>query len=690
VAPAPDPQPFAAEVPPRRLFYYNAGFLRDRGLRRILQLAGHSLHLGLPKAGDGVVVWGRSPYAHRGETIAARKGLPLTRVEDAFLRSLRPGRLGEVPLGLIIDPVGVHFDSASPSRIETFLSSHPLDDSNLLSRAKDGIARIRALDLSKYNIHDSSLPLPDPGYVLVIDQTWGDASIRHGQASASTFQEMLACARLEHPKARIVIKSHPETVLGLRRGHFGPADQDDRTTFLSTNVSPWALLDGAIAVYTVSSHLGFEAICAGHRPRVFGQPFYAGWGLTQDEMPPPRRHRNLTRSQIFAAAMILAPTWYDPCRDQLCTFEAAVDQLEATTRAYRQDRHGHVAYGMRRWKRERLQAVFGREKPVAFASTPAAALHLARKSGRSLMVWASKVPPEWESGPIPFWRVEDGFLRSRGLGADLIAPLSLVADDLGIYYDPGRESRLERLIQAPPLPGGLDRAAKLRALIVANHLSKYNLAGNLPYLPDGYRILVPGQVEDDASILRGTGRVRGNLELLRAARAAHPSAVLIYKPHPDVEAGLRPGALSETALSGLADVIAPQADAITLIEAVDEVWTMTSLLGFEALLRGKKVTCLGAPFYAGWGLTQDQMQVPQRRLRAPDGHPLPRPSLDHLVHAALIAYPRYFDPVSQRPCPPEVVVTRLATGQLPKPGPANRLLAKLQGSLASHAWLWRR
>ena len=116
---------------------------------------------------------------------------------------------------------------------------------------------------------------------------------------------------------------------------------------------------------------------------------------------------------------------------------------------------------------------------------------------------------------------------------------------------------------------------------------------------------------------------------------------------------------------------------------------MTSLLGFEALLRGKKVTCLGAPFYAGWGLTTDLGPVPERRLRAADGHPLPRPSLTHLVHATLIAYPRYYDPVSQRPCPPEVALHRLATGTIPKPGLPLRLLSKAQGALASYARLWR-
>ncbi|MFN7051474.1 MAG: capsular polysaccharide biosynthesis protein, partial [Gemmobacter sp.] len=211
-------------------------------------------------------------------------------------------------------------------------------------------------------------------------------------------------------------------------------------------------------------------------------------------------------------------------------------------------------------------------------------------------------------------------------------------------------------------------------------------------LPAGYRILVPGQVEDDASIRLGAGTIRTNHALLQAVRAAHPGAVVVFKPHPDVEAGLRPGALPADQLraEGLADVVAQNADPLALIAACDAVWTMTSLLGFEALLRGKPVTCLGAPFYAGWGLTRDLGPVPERRLRAADGHPLPRPDLLQLAHAALIAYPRYFDPLTRRPCPPEVAADRLAAGQIPHPGLANRLLAKAQGLLASRAHLWRR
>jgi capsular polysaccharide export protein len=81
--------------------------------------------------------------------------------------------------------------------------------------------------------------------------------------------------------------------------------------------------------------------------------------------------------------------------------------------------------------------------------------------------------------------------------------------------------------------------------------------------------------------------------------------------------------------------------------------------------------------------------VPERRRRAPDGHPLPRPDILHLIHAALISYPRYFDPISRRPCPAEVVVGRLASGPLPRPGLRLRLLAKVQGRFASYAHLWR-
>ncbi|MFU1476285.1 capsular polysaccharide biosynthesis protein [Roseovarius sp. C7] len=660
----------------RRVRYFNGGFLRQRHLRRIMALAGYPLSLGRPATGELIAVWGRSPYAARGEAMAAKTGAGLLRVEDAFLRSLFPGRAGEPPLGLVIDRTGIYFDSDGPSDLETLLREHPLDDTALLDRARAGIARMTEGHLSKYSGFDPESPCPDPGYVLVIDQTRGDASVTHGKADANSFREALYYAQEENPGARILIKTHPETTSGHRPGYFSAEDENARISLFSDEVSPWHLLEGAIGVYVVTSQLGFEAILAGHRPRVFGQPFYAGWGLTEDRHPLalPRRGRSLTRAQLFAAAMLLYPHWYDPCHDRLCSFEDTLATLEARARAWREDRHGWCAHGMRLWKRPSLQGMFGRHRRVIFDRSTA---------DRRQMVWAGKA----DAAPESALQLEDGFLRSRGLGAALTPPLSLALDDLGIYYDPSRPSRLERWIarRSDLRRDQARRAEDLRRRLVDLGLSKYN-QGDRPSLPDdlpqGRRILVPGQVEDDASIRLGAGEVATNLALLQAARAANPEAVLLYKPHPDVEAGLRPGKINDTDLDGLADAVVRDADPAALLAQVDAVWTMTSLMGFEALLRGLPVTCLGAPFYAGWGLTEDIGPVPDRRVA--------RPTLDGLVHATLIDYPRYCDPVTGEACPVEVVVERLATGKGLRPRPTLRALSKLQGVFASYAGLWRR
>ncbi len=657
------------DAPRQNLYVFNGGFLTQGRVRRILDLAGYDIKLGAPDGDDLVGVWGQSPTSPRGETIADRKGAGLVRVEDSFLRSVGLGRDGDSPIGLNIDRTGVHFDPNTRSDLEQILVEDPLDDTALLNRARAGIEAMRKDGISKYNRHDPAIAAPDPGYVLVIDQTRKDASIKASGCDSNSFREMLFFALTEHPAAKIIIKTHPETAAGHREGYFTKDDENERITLMDDPISPWALLDGAIAVYTVSSQLGFEAILAGHKPVVLGQPFYMGWGLTDDRKPLQRRQRNLTRAQLFAGAMILYPTWYDPFHDRLCSFEEALATLTVAARAWREDHKGWQAVDMRAWKRRPLQQFFGQHRPVRFGK-------VRQNDTRPIMGWGRQDI----AGHVA---VEDGFLRSRGLGADLIAPLSLVLDDVGIYYDASRSSRLEDILNTCDqlTKAERDRAEALTADIVAAGLSKYNLdAGPTPDLPEGRKILVPGQVEDDASIRFGTTEVTTNRDLLNATRAANPAAKIIYKPHPDVEAGLRPGALPEA--GEIADLVLADTDPIAALTAVDEVWTMTSLLGFEALLRGIDVTCLGMPFYAGWGLTDDRtMPIPRRSARL---------DLAGLVWGTLIAYPRYLDPVTKLPCPPEVVVDRLIHNDIPSPGKGNRLLAKLQGLMAGYAYLWRR
>jgi capsular polysaccharide export protein len=577
----------------------------------------------------------------------------------------------------MIDKRGLHFDPNRPSDLEHLLATHPLSDLDLLSLAEQSIDRLKRAHLTKYSAVDPTLAPPCSDYVLVIDQTKGDASVAASQANQSTFDEMLETAQRENPDRQILIKSHPEDRLGLRKGYYDARHLSDHVALMNTAISPWVLLDNAHSVYTVSSQLGFEAVLAGHRPIVFGGPFYAGWGLTQDHRAFPRRGRTLTAVQLFAAAMMIFPVWYDPYRDTLCDLDAVIDTLDAESRAWRDDRRGWIMHGISRWKRPHMMAFFGRHANVTFDKV--------RPIGTTPrhMHWASRSHDTVPGRTIT--HVEDGFLRSNGLGANLVPPLSLVLDDKGIYYDPTQTSTLEDIINATDqLPAhALKRTNALIEKITGGRLSKYNIGDTFPSVPtDRHRVLVPGQVADDASLKFGGGTIQTNLDLLKAARAHYPDAFLIYKPHPDVEAGLRKGNIPNAHLETIADLTLLKTDAIAAIENADEIFTMTSLLGFEALLRGKSVTCVGTPFYAGWGLTNDLVQTPERRKA--------KPTLQGLVHAALIDYPRYHDPVTNRPCSIEIAIDRLTKGHASKAGATTRIAAKLQGRLAPYTTFWRR
>jgi capsular polysaccharide export protein len=162
-------------------------------------------------------------------------------------------------------------------------------------------------------------------------------------------------------------------------------------------------------------------------------------------------------------------------------------------------------------------------------------------------------------------------------------------------------------------------------------------------------------VEDDRAVQAGGCGLVLNLDLLARVRRQAPNAYILYKPHPDVVAGHRRGAVRDSDCLRFADEVVGDLPIASLIAMVDEVHVNSSLTGFEALLRGKKVTTHGVPFYAGWGLTDDLGPVPARRTG--------RRTIDELVAATLLLYPRYFDPVTGLPCPAEVVVARLAAAE---------------------------
>jgi len=161
---------------------------------------------------------------------------------------------------------------------------------------------------------------------------------------------------------------------------------------------------------------------------------------------------------------------------------------------------------------------------------------------------------------------------------------------------------------------------------------------------------------------RATAGVKDNLDLLSRVRTANPDAFIVFRPHPDVDAGHRKGAIPDATARRLADLVQRGGSMATLIGEVDEIHTLTSLAGFEALLRGKRVVTYGSPFYAGWGLTEDKADDRGLLLRRSRNLPI-----ETLVAGALLVYSRYLDPVTRLRCGPEVLIDRLSDRSIWRP-----------------------
>ncbi len=651
-----------------RLGVLSAGIIRQRKIfapflepwGRLVSLSGMSAFGRTP---DAIVGWG---LKGRARMEAGQRRIPFLALEDGFIRSLGlPGRRDRL-LSLVIDPIGIYYDASRPSALE-----------QLIERVGDGLCpdlegvrtvmhEMVTAHLGKFNdtrdLTTRTLKIPsDVPLIVVVDQIQDDLSIAGGGASAETFLEMLETAQAEHPHACIVVKAHPRAGVNGRVGHLtelaprlGLPIVDGRTAFLS-------LARRASRIFTVTSHAGFEALMADIPVTCFGTPFYAGWGLTDDRRPCPRRKARPSLETLVWAAYCGYPTYRDPLFDRPSTVQMAV-RLAARARAHGQlNAKPSVTLGLGNGKLRQIRPFLdhGGGGCRTDRATPAA-LDRARRRGDQVVFWASgrasSLAPRARARGLDIAFAEDGFLRSVGLGRHYVAPASLVFDRTGIYYDCRGPSDLETLLERTKFSEALlsraqDVVGRLRTL----GLSKYNCGrrdrSRLGAPPgDGRtRILVPGQVEQDASVRCSAPLINTNLGLLARVRQDFPNAFIAYKPHPDIEFANRAKGLGTSAVLDHADVILDNMDPMTALRQTDEVATMTSQLGFEALVMGLTVHTYGGPFYAGWGLTKDRLTF-MRRTRTL--------TLEELVAGALILYPRYVDPVTGIPCDVEDIMER--------------------------------
>ena len=626
--------------------------------------------------------WGIKPSARMARFYANFTRSKVLYLEDGLLRSYFYGS-NSSRLSIVLDELGIYYDCNQTSALERLLNC----DKDLLSDCESFLIQARTAilthGLSKYN-HAPSLDkklLANPhsliecqgdiGYksknnylsdkykkILVVDQTFGDMSVKYGGATSQTFAEMLSAALAENPEATIYVKTHPEVSSGKKSGYLTSVKNSDRVVVLRDAVNPIDLIKQMDKVYVVTSGMGFEALMVGKPVVCFGVPWYAGWGLTDDRVIDStawsRRTRKRTVDELFAAAYIHYTRYLNPTTHQRGQITDVIDwlihQKKMANQVHGPQRKNRViGFGFRQWKAANLKPIFGlHQELVHFAKDISDLDSYQLREGESVLYWGARPPADLvdyvSDRKSRLLHVEDGFIRSVGLGSDLIRPLSLVMDQAGLYFDATRPSDLEIIFNSQEFTeDDLSRAVWVRQYIIDHEITKYNLEPRQvidwrPLAKGRSIILIPGQVEDDASIRLGCTTIQTNLDLLKAVRAEHPKAFIVYKPHPDVLSGNRKGRIALKEIAPWVNHIEAEVSIISCINACDEVHTMTSLSGFDALLRGKKVVTYGQPFYAGWGLTEDRAESPtafKRRQR--------KLTLEQLIAGALLHYPIYWD-----------------------------------------------
>ncbi|MDE3816062.1 capsular polysaccharide biosynthesis protein [Sinorhizobium meliloti] len=295
---------------------------------------------------------------------------------------------------------------------------------------------------------------------------------------------------------------------------------------------------------------------------------------------------------------------------------------------------------------------------------------LLRSRPTAVLVWGFKYPRFLRGFcrlfGFPFYYVEDGFVRSISLGSTRAAPASLIIDGGTLHYDARNPSDLEQTLQNYNFGADaalMERADRCIQMLLDLRVSKYNLGTQMDLETligpkTKRRVLVVGQVETDAAIAHGCDKPFNNNDLVRLAVSENPDAQVIYKPHPDTVHRKRAGASNPADVAHICELLETDVTPADALDTVDHVYTITSLMGFEALLRGIPVTCVGLPFYAGWGATDDRQTSIRRKRRL---------SPREIFAAAYLMHSLYYDPETGEPADLETVICRLIEMRDPRP-----------------------
>ena len=558
-------------------------------------------------------------------------------IEDGFVHSFGIKKKN-IPLTICFDNNGIYYDCKSNNDLREFFKEK-LSKKNAY-RAENIVRLWKEYSISKYNF-PSFIEPPSSPYILLIDQIFGDLSLYYGDVENDSFQRMFEFATNNWPDHKIVIKIHPDVINHKKKGCI------HSSYYLKPNVIVLGdvgqinkLIENSKAVCVVTSQVGFEALIYGKEVHVFGKPFYSGLGLTIDHAKN-NHDFEITLEQLVFSSLVKYQICIDPRTKKKCEIEEIMKYIFYLREASKFFGKNLDAINFTPWKARQINRFLypiNGERVKSFTRF--------KTKMKNIIVWGKNIRMDKYIPKVNnYISVEDGFIRSVGLGAELYPPLSLLFDKKGIHYDASRPSDLEYLLQNFNVNRNeIIRARRIIDLIIKLKISKYNLRlkkkMNLPSNILNKQIIgVLGQVETDNSIIYGVPDdtiSKTNFALVEQVRRDYPDAYIIYKPHPDTESGLRMRGSNDSSISKNADLIANKISVEDLFNEVDRVAVFTSLGGFEALLRGISVSTYGFPFYAGWGLTDDKLhnhKWAKRRTR--------KLTIEELTFITLAKYPFY-------------------------------------------------
>ena len=238
--------------------------------------------------------------------------------------------------------------------------------------------------------------------------------------------------------------------------------------------------------------------------------------------------------------------------------------------------------------------------------------YLVRLLTKGIVCWGCKYDYKDSLSIAIKEEVEDGFLRSVGLGVEKVMPMSLIVDGSSIHFDRNRVSTIKAMAYRRQQLGEelLRRSERCIAFIKNYDIDKYNISRS-PSLIELSKseeyVLVLGQVDSDASIRYACEVPITSNQLVYLAKMRHPFSKIIYRPHPEVVRELQTDQESFKNLKRIC-ILDDSGSSLTELLRADEikkVYTISSLSGMESLFYNKEVYVYGSPFYSGWGLTND-------------------------------------------------------------------------------------